>query len=370
MSLLNFKDSDDSSVRKPKGIPLFIGIGTLVGTIVIGSTLAASINLNNGGPVEFGQGVTQTTSCDSQVEVTPTSSFVNADGGGDFKFSAITLSDLDGTDQSESSEGCAGKSFTIKAYDSYGYQLQPSYEISVDSDGNFTSSSGETDGTLEGAENSSVTMTFFSGILTSAESVYRITIESEDLEVVEPVSYQLGEPGPGGGNVFYVSDTPFLCGPTREQMCTYLESAPADWYSTSDPGIRWAQVSLASTSISNTSSPETAIETAIGWGYWNTRAIIGQGNTDINTSAAALADSYTITVSSIVFDDWYLPSKDELDLIYLEKEIVGGTTAVGYWSSSEDVDNAGKAWSQSFNTGNSGSVNKGFPYRVRPVRAF
>ena len=178
MSLLNFEPSNPLRKGSKKPFKLILGIGALVGTIALGSTLAASINLNSSGPVEFGQGVTQTTACDSQVEVTPISSFVNSDGGGDFKFSAITLSDLDGTDQSESSEGCAGKTFTIKAYDAYGAQLQPSYEISVDSDGYFSSPSGEGNATDEGTTDSSVTLTFFGGILTSAESVYRITIES------------------------------------------------------------------------------------------------------------------------------------------------------------------------------------------------
>ena len=183
MSLLNFEPSSPLRNGSKKPFKLILGIGALIGTVLLGSTLAASINLNSGGPVEFGQGVTQTTACDNGVEVTPISSFVNSDGGGDFKFSAITLSDLDGTDQAESSPGCAGKTFTIKSYDSYGIQLQPSYEISVDSDGNFSSLSGNTNANGEGTTDSSVTLTFFGGILTSAESVYRITIETGKTEV-------------------------------------------------------------------------------------------------------------------------------------------------------------------------------------------
>ena len=42
-----------------KSLTNLIGIGVLAGIVALGSTLAASINLNNGGPVEFGQGVTQ-----------------------------------------------------------------------------------------------------------------------------------------------------------------------------------------------------------------------------------------------------------------------------------------------------------------------
>jgi hypothetical protein len=40
-----------------------IGIGAIAGVVALSSTLAASINLNDGAPVEFGQGIAQTTAC-------------------------------------------------------------------------------------------------------------------------------------------------------------------------------------------------------------------------------------------------------------------------------------------------------------------
>jgi hypothetical protein len=161
MSLLNFEPSSPSGTSSKKPFKLILGIGALVGTIALGSTLAASINLNGGGPVEFGQGVTQTTGCDSQVEVTPISSFVNYQGGGYFMFSTITLSDLDGTTQTDASdEGCAGKSFTIKSYGEDGMELGQISTISLDSNGNFSSPDGDIDGTGEGTIGSAVTLTF------------------------------------------------------------------------------------------------------------------------------------------------------------------------------------------------------------------
>lgn len=46
---------------------------------------------------------------------------------------------------------------------------------------------------------------------------------------------------------------------------------------------------------------------------------------------------------------WYLPSKDELNKIYLNRVAIGGFTGQIYWSSSQyDADNA---WVQSFQTG-------------------
>lgn len=360
MSLLNFEPSGPMPKGEKKSLKIFLGIGLLVGTVALGSTLAASINLNDSGPVEFGQGVTQTTSCDSEVEVTPISSFVNSDGGGDFKFSAITLSDLDGTDQAESSEGCAGKTFTIKAYDSYGVQLQPSYEISVDSNGNFSSPSGEGTATNEGSETSSVTLTFFGDILTSAESVYRITIESEESAEVTPTGYEVGNVGPGGGIVFYVADEPFACGFDLSLFCQYLEVAPNGWYDNdNDPARTWSAVSNWETSV------EGAGRTAIGTGYANSAAIASQAGNDTTNSAAPEATAYTGGDQV----DWYLPSKDELDSLYAQKEIVGGfTTGNNYWSSSE-YSNEG-AWNQNFGSGEQGPNGKFDARAVRPIRAF
>jgi hypothetical protein len=94
-----------------------------------------------------------------------------------------------------------------------------------------------------------------------------------------------------------------------------------------------------------------------------------QGNTDTATSAAALADSHTVTVSGVLFDDWFLPSKDELNELYLQKTLVGGFEAYMYWSSSEI--NEELAWSQDLGLGfQSPWFTKIFSFYVRPVRAF
>lgn len=178
MSLLNFDSPGTAPKGGRKSLKIFLGIGLLAGTIAIGSTLAASINLNESGPIEFGQGVTLTSACDEQVKVTPISSFVNSDRSGGYAFSAITLSELDDTNQMDATdEGCAGKSFTIKSYNASGILLTPNYSISIASDGSFSSPDGSTVGKNEDGIDSSVNLTFDSTSI-NAESVYRITIES------------------------------------------------------------------------------------------------------------------------------------------------------------------------------------------------
>jgi hypothetical protein len=68
------------------------------------------------------------------------------------------------------------------------------------------------------------------------------------------------------------------------------------------------------------------------------------------------------------YSDWFLPSKDELNQLYLQKNVVGGFANYFYWSSSEY--NYYKAWGQDFSAGYQGYDGKGNPSNVRAVRAF
>ena len=48
--------------------------------------------------------------------------------------------------------------------------------------------------------------------------------------------------------------------------------------------------------------------------------------------------------------DWYLPARDELDVLYTNQAAIGGFTTAGYWSSTETSSN--DAWMQNFLNGN------------------
>ncbi len=64
---------------------------------------------------------------------------------------------------------------------------------------------------------------------------------------------------------------------------------------------------------------------------------------------------------------WRLPTKDELNMFYENKEEVGGFDYLNYWSSTE-VDYV-SAWRQYFGSGNQGGSGKYTAIYVRAVRA-
>jgi hypothetical protein len=72
------------------------------------------------------------------------------------------------------------------------------------------------------------------------------------------------------------------------------------------------------------------------------------------------------------YDDWYLPSKDELSKLYSNRDAVGGFETGGYWSSSEN--SHFNAYYFYFYYGEANKYgffdDKSYAKRVRAVRAF
>ncbi|MDD5276893.1 MAG: DNRLRE domain-containing protein [Methylovulum sp.] len=100
---------------------------------------------------------------------------------------------------------------------------------------------------------------------------------------------------------------------------------------------------------------------------------IGSGNqdtSDIITGCTAAGIAAKICADLVLngYSDWYLPSKDELNKLYVNRTAIGGFAGVLYWSSSEH-DGSG-AWGQGFGSGVQNFVSKGSTQSVRAVRAF
>ena len=103
----------------------------------------------------------------------------------------------------------------------------------------------------------------------------------------------------------------------------------------------------------------------LGKGKANTDFMIAQ--TDYAGGAAGVCHAYSITVNSVTYNDWYLPSKDELTKLYLQRVAVGGFYT-NYWSSTEDA--FWSAWCQNFANGTQNAYSKINSGYVRAIRSF
>jgi hypothetical protein len=156
------------------------------------------------------------------------------------------------------------------------------------------------------------------------------------------VTYAIGDDGPAGGKVFYITDN----------GAHGLEAAPED-QALSEWGCYGHRVSI------------NTVE-AIGAGVTNTQSIVARCQPYVGGSVAGgAADAYTLGT----YSDWFLPSKDELDELYQNRAVVGGFAIASYWSSTER--DHSDAWRQDFVTGvQVGDASKDVVHRVRSVRRF
>ena len=151
--------------------------------------------------------------------------------------------------------------------------------------------------------------------------------------------YDIGDTGPAGGKVFFVTD----------YSHHGLEAALQD----QGINVEWG---CTGTAISGAGGY------AVGTGAQNTADILA-GCTQDNI-AAKLADDYKFNG----YSDWFLPSRDELNLLFFQKDVVGGFASANYWSSTQST--SYDAWYQYFSSGSQNSNYKDLPGRVRAVREF
>ena len=154
-----------------------------------------------------------------------------------------------------------------------------------------------------------------------------------------------GDTGPAGGYVFYDQGT-------YSNAWRYLEASLSD----TGGSVSWGAV--------GTDVPGAA-GTAIGTGKQNTVDIIDSLGTG-STYAAQLCEG----LISGGYDDWFLPSQGELDLVYqnVYLEGVGNFSGNWYYSSSEYT--ADNMWAQSFYFGTQDNLGKNLGAGVIAVRSF
>ena len=224
----------------------------------------------------------------------------------------------------------------------------------------------------------------------------------------EQPTYQVGNVGPAGGYIFYDKGN-------DEGGWRYLEAAPADLkvingvptvdatseiYQNAAPEDQYVIFGYYRTTPTGddvflngtpTYNAENCTKTAVGTGKANTQLMIDvMGPTayvhpsyadkkEIKSAeyAAKLVDQLTYTFNDKTFDDWFIPSFDEVQLIYqnLYLNSLGGFGAFGYASSSENGKPYQASGTQtmliwSFLQNDWDVVFRGNAARVRPVRAF
>jgi len=187
------------------------------------------------------------------------------------------------------------------------------------------------------------------------------------------VACVVGDTGPGGGTVFYVSPIKINVQPGISAGGYCLEAAPKTWAGTAsgiDPTLKWGCY------------PTTLIGTGggVGTGASNTKKI----TTDCTTAGIAAERAASLSLGSKT--DWFLPSWGELDLMYTNlvyanmdsaTQNPGGFVADYYWSSTQGqgnnaVSTNSRAWTQNLDVGSGSTLrqNKNISLSVRPIRAF
>ena len=158
-----------------------------------------------------------------------------------------------------------------------------------------------------------------------------------------PSGYEVGDEGPAGGTIFYRKED-------NSDGWRYLEAAPEDHGTRLIWGGKGTEVGGTLTGIGTGKSNTDAIV-----------AVLGDGSYAAKICQDMVLNNY---------DDWFLPSQDELDVMHGLRSTIGDfITRLRYWSSSEG--NASSSYIQYFdNSGYQRTSEKSNTWRVRPIRAF
>ena len=188
MKTLNLGSDDEPVIKKKsknRNLKIGLGVAALILIPTIGSTLAGTITIGTSNTLEFAQGVTATTACDSAIVITPGSTL----SSGTFKLTTLALTDI----INASNTGCAGKYLTLKVMDSSttlvnitdaansGVATQVKFQLpSTCTDAAAIADSPDTNATVGSlvcnATTGSVTVTLVTSVLTT--NVDKITLES------------------------------------------------------------------------------------------------------------------------------------------------------------------------------------------------
>jgi hypothetical protein len=336
----------------------------------IGVYASSTLTLNSGGDVSLGAGSQRVTTCDNDVFVDPPGlTFDTATQK--YMITTISVSQV----SQKNPSGCGNWIMELAAGYQGGYQMT-SWSI----------------------PSSAVDSTFYFGGTKSGSGMAKTILSAIDPTLIQNIAIQMypakscadggvctvGDIGPGGGKVFYVSATSFT-EPVSGKTFKYIEAAPAYWLSgVIDP----------KTGICNNYSIPGALPNTIGYAKSNTDTILADSNCRGTSAISGTIPSGTQLAGSLsrnLGSDWNIPTYDELDeMCKVERfgiavaptkthcddaDQTGASTPTNWltvnYSSSSKPSTAGYASVVNIRTGyrnTLGLQNNG--YGIRPVRYF
>jgi hypothetical protein len=226
-----------------------------------------------------------------------------------------------------------------------------------------TSSPGGIRGTVSGPGSGEITVT---GLTNGEDYTFTVTAINENGTSAPSSASNSVTPNVAvgdllqGGVVYYVAPTPTdLDGDGKVDIgliCAVEDQSAA---------INWILGGDTQSTVNGNTS------TAIGTGQTNTNAMMNQAG--YTGGAAQVAEDYSVTDNGVTYNDWFLPSLEELNEMYSQKnsiEAAAGVTPFGtnYWSSSEN--NSSRAKSVDMSSGNDSNTYKSSQYSVRAIRTF
>ena len=195
------------------------------------------------------------------------------------------------------------------------------------------------------------------------EIVKKLMGEIKSISTTSNYGYNIGDDGPGGGIIFYHSEAGFdVYEPDGSvKKCHYLEVSKSNLGE-----ISWCS-GKAGTDCCNITT-----NNGLGYGKKNTYNIIksyhSSGTLTKENCAALVCHSYSTATTKA--GDWFLPSKDELNLLYknLRNVVLIGCTGrkISLWSSSTNSE----VWCQKFIDGKTYGLLKYSKIAACAIRAF
>ena len=177
-----------------------------------------------------------------------------------------------------------------------------------------------------------------------------------------PGFYEVGDVTPNGGIIFYTSEEGFIMADTGIKAY-YLVVAPD-----------FVETNIWAPDTGSGAYDYVGTETQLGTGRKNTALILAAatGNRAITAPAAYGCATYSTALTNV--GDWFLPSRDEISLLYQNMEASGvtdmeaGPWSSEFWTSSDRESNS--AFTFDFFGGGSTDALKNSDLHIRPIRAF